>query len=167
MRALVFLILFVGAFSANAHEYYFAFAEVEYNDVTQKFESTLIVSTHDLEIILERDSIMTREISEIDADQSEYCTLEKYLNEHFTIETNNHKCVFKLIGIESNLNGTTNFYFESEEINIGLSIDFRFDLMMDHFKEQNNKLTFYFRGKNYTYSFLAAQTKQTFKSEIE
>lgn len=167
MRALVFFILLVSAFNAHAHEYYFAFAEVEYNDVTQKFESTLIVSTHDLEMVLERDSIITQDLAELQTDQKEYRILENYLCSHFKVETTNQVCVFKLIGIECQLNGTTNFYFESEEIRIGQSIDFHFDLLMDHFKEQNNKLTFYYRNNNYTYSFLATQTKQTFKSENE
>ena len=37
-----------------AHEYFFSFAEMEYNDITRKFEITISLTTHDLEKIYEK-----------------------------------------------------------------------------------------------------------------
>ena len=41
----------VFAFSVTsfAHEFYFAYAELTYNELQQRFEGTIIFTTHDLE----------------------------------------------------------------------------------------------------------------------
>jgi len=40
---------------SSAHDYYFAFAEVEYNEISKRFEGTIIFTTHDLEKSIQKD----------------------------------------------------------------------------------------------------------------
>jgi len=84
---------------------------------------------------------------------------------HFSISTGSRECEFKLIGHEVHNNGSANFYFESKAVELGATIDFQFDLLMDQFQEQQNKITLYYRNKNYTFPFRYNQRKQTFKLE--
>ena len=47
LLTLVFSVLF--ALVSQAHDFYFAFAEVAYDEITERLQVTVIVTTHDLE----------------------------------------------------------------------------------------------------------------------
>ena len=49
-----FLFIICNSFASMAHEYFFSFAEMEYNDVTRKFEITITATTHDIEKLYEK-----------------------------------------------------------------------------------------------------------------
>ncbi len=165
MRSLaLFFLIFLSSISYG-HDYYFAFGEVEYNDVTQKFETTLIVSTHDLEMILEKKEISSVKIDQISEGSQDYANLASYLTSHFIIKTGSERCSFNLIGMETLLNGTTNFYFESLPVELSGELSFRFDLFMDFYKQQQNKITFHYRDNTYTFPFLITEPTQKLKLE--
>lgn len=158
----VFLFLLLSSFNMYAHEYFFAFAEVEYNETSQKIEATLTVSTHDLEHAIEKELNLVKHLEKIEFGTKEFVALEGYLLKYFKIETDK-KCKLKLIGLEESLQGITNFYFESEKIEIHDEITISFDLLMKQNKKQQNKVTFYHKNKNYTRPFLYSQRLQTIK----
>ena len=141
------------------HEYFFGFAEMEYNDITQKFEATIIVSTHDLERALELAEVNSGDLAKLDAASTEGQAVEQYLNGHFRVSTS-QRVKFNLIGSEVFLNGTTNFYFESETVNFNNELNVTFDLLMDVFKQQQNKITLNYRDNSYTRTFLYTERKQ-------
>ena len=60
-RIVLFLALFFCS-HAYGHEYYFSFAELGYNDMSEKFEATLSVSTHDLESAINSNSVLIKDI---------------------------------------------------------------------------------------------------------
>jgi len=62
--------------------------------------------------------------------------------------------VLHLIGYESSLNGITNFYFESDPIDITPTLILKNDVLMDEYAQQQNKITLYYRSKSYTTDFL-------------
>ncbi len=160
---IIFLFLSYSA-SLSAHEYYFAFAEVEYNDISQRIEATLIVSTHDLENSLRiqhaDNGDVFNDLSEIKKDSEEEEHLEKYLLKHFKI-TSDSPCHLKMIGFEVQMNGLSYFYFESSPFDLKNQITFTFDLLMNEYELQQNKITFLYREKTYTRPFLKDEKQQT------
>lgn len=158
------LLLSLSAFSFG-HEFYFAFAEVEYNDISQKFECTVIATTHDLEKAMRSEGFATSEINN-PPNPEQLQQLEAYILNYFIIESNGERCTFRLLGAELDLNGTISLFIESEPIAIATHIDFTFDLLMNEFPEQQNKLTFYHRSENQTLAFLSTQKTRRLKLDL-
>ena len=142
---------------AVAHEYFFAFAEMEYNEVSQRMETTVTLTTHDLEKMFE---MKLGEIIRLDTHQKDSATtrlVNDYILEHFQLKTSSQIVEFHMIGFETALNGTTNFYFESEPIELTNTFSIQFDVLMDQYPQQQNKITLIYRDKSYTYDFLSNQ----------
>ena len=152
MTRIVFLLSLFFCFHAYGHEYYFSFAELGYNDMTEKFEVTLSVSTHDLESAINSNSVLIKDIMLVTDNSPEFLLIEQYLMKHFKVSTSND-VKFSLIGHETSMNGTSNFYFESKPAAINGHIDVLFDLLIDIYQEQQNKITFYYHGESYTRPF--------------
>lgn len=167
MKNLFLAITFIiTAFTLQAHEYYFAFAEIEYNVTEQRFEGTIIVTTHDLETGLREDGYNLPVLESISTNDTAFIQLEEYLFKHFRINTGDQNLDLHLIGSEVFLVGTTNLYFESEKTEIK-DCTFMFDLLMDAFEGQQNKITFTYKKEAHSLYFLHEQRKQTFKLENE
>lgn len=145
--------------STFAHKYYFGFAEVDYDYFTQRFEATLTVTAHDLELALTNNGTSAGDLEALDSLQT--VIIEDYINSSFKINSNDSKCDFKLIGHETELNGKINFYLESSEITIESTIDVEFDILMDNYQEQQNKITLYYQDRAYTLAFTRGNKKQT------
>ncbi len=164
MKILFLLLILFSTSGLFAHNYYFAFAEVEYNDVSQRIEATLSVSTHDLEKAMRiqhaDNADVFNDISTVRKGSEEEAYIESYLLKHFKISADN-PCFLKMIGFEVQMNGVTYFYFESTPFKIKQSITFEFDLLMNENELQQNKITFLYRGKSYTRPFLVDKKNQT------
>lgn len=159
MKSIALTLLFLTSFLSFGHEYFFGFSELEYNDITRKFEATIIVSTHDLERALEMAEVKSGDLAELNVGTEENKAVQGYLNSHFIVKTNS-RIKFNLIGSEVFLNGTCNFYFESEATDFNGKLDVTFDLLMDVFKQQQNKITLNYRNNSYTRTFLYTERKQ-------
>lgn len=138
------LILFLPLLSAFSygHDTYFAFAEMEYDEDCSCLEISIKVSAHDLNSIAEGQS-------------NNYLGLEKTLNskegnsniiqqiifQGFEISQYQKKIVSFYEGFELNNDGDCFFYFKTEKLEKGL-IDIRFDLFMNTYLEQQNKLIY-------------------------
>ena len=136
---LILFLLLLSAFSYG-HDTYFAFAEMEYDEDCSCLEISIKVSAHDLNSIAEGQS-------------SNYLGLEKTLNtkegnsniiqqiifQGFEISQYQKKIVSFYEGFELNNDGDCFFYFKTEKLEKGL-IDIRFDLFMNTYLEQQNKL---------------------------
>ena len=142
-----------------AHKYYFGFAEVDYDFFSQRFEATLTVTAHDLELALTKNGTTAGSLESLDSSQT--IIVEDYINASFKIKSNDSKCTFKLVGYETELTGNINFYLESSEIAIGQSIEIEFDILMDNYQEQQNKITLYYQERSYTLAFTRGNRKQT------
>lgn len=158
---ILLITLFLTAASQSyAHEFYFCYAETEYNELSRKFETTIIATAHDIEKALsDYGSII---LEDVDESSDEFNAIEIYLNDHYSIAGTTPETVFSLLGIEVDLNGTVHFYLESNEVDLQSTITFRFDLLMDQFSEQQNKMTFIRRDSSATIVFLHNQQEQEF-----
>lgn len=164
MKTLICIISIVcTVFTSNAHEFFFAFAEMEYNDVSRKFEVTITATTHDIEKLYEKKMNLNIDLNHYDEKSITTSHITHYFDKHFRIQTEDKACVLHLIGFESSLNGTTHFYFESEAVDITPSIRVKFDFLMDEYEQQQNKITLYFRDKSYTVDFLRNEIEKTIR----
>lgn len=151
--------------NSYAHKYYFGFAELEYNGFTQRFEGTLTVTTHDLELALKKNDSDAGDLVELTDEQT--LIVENYINKGFSVSSGESTCSFKIVGHESKLDGTINLYMESTEISVDQSIDISFDLLMNTYTEQQNKVTLYHSDKMYTRAFTQGTKKQNIEINEE
>ncbi|XOV68056.1 MAG: DUF6702 family protein [Fluviicola sp.] len=162
MKTLLFITsLVLLPFLSRAHDYFFAFAEMEYNVVTERVELTVTVTTHDFELALEEQGTKIDNI--ISLTEKEIETVQTYMNKHVQLISGFESTLFKYMGNEVSLDGTSNWYFESEPIAFQEEISIRFDLLMDVFPEQQNKVTLYHKDKTFTAAFTPIdKTKQIY-----
>lgn len=161
----LFLLVLLTSFNVFAHDYYFAFAEVEYNENSKKLETTLTISTHDLEAAINKEGIVIGDISEIEKGSKHFQILEEYLLKHFQIKSKT-TAKFNLLGFVISLKGVTEFYLESDVVEIQSQIVVFYDLLMNHNKNQQNKITFYYKRESYTRPFLFSNRTQTIKFNL-
>ncbi|AEA45467.1 DUF6702 family protein [Fluviicola taffensis] len=155
----VFTFFFVGL-SANAHEFYFAFAEVEYNATSKKLEITLEVTAHDLEVDMKKSGIvLDKHIENQNGNTDFKKQLESHLSKGFEITTGDSSVSLKVIGFDVMPTGLLYVYLESTTVVPKRSIDFKFDLLMETFPNQQNKITFIRNNQKQTAVFLP--TKRT------
>ena len=149
-KLLICLLLFLSSPSWG-HDFYFSFAEMEYNAISQKFELTISVTTHDLERALETQGNKIENIASPTDDELEI--IQAYINAHYVVSNGNETAEFSFVGHELFLKGTANFYFESAEIELDTYIEVFYDLLMESYPDQQNKLTFYYKGVTRTAAF--------------
>jgi hypothetical protein len=172
---LVFL-LFLSSFTF-AHTYYFAFAEVEYNEMNKSLEATIIASAHDVESILRENNVISKSMDYSKNNKKEYYAVNDFINKNFSVYAADSlsfltldsslqpQLEFVLDGFEVLLNGDVQFYLSAKIANPINQFYVKFDLLMDEFSEQQNKLTFRFRDKKFTYNFLTTTRIQLIKIE--
>lgn len=169
MRNALFIFFVILNTCVFAHDYFFAFAEVEYDELNGRVEATVTVTTHDFERYLQKKEILQGEINSCLGDSFKLQAIEKELNKCFYLNLNPlsensimdgiESFHFKLDGFETQLTGTVQFYLSSDLKRPLESFEVTFDLLMNEYPEQQNKLTFINRGQKRTYVFL--QTKRT------
>lgn len=141
---------------SRAHDYFFSFVEMEYNAITQRIEMTLTVTTHDFELALEQKGKAISNMASLTKYDIE--NVQKYVNQHFSVRSQSEISDLKFIGKEISLDGTSNWYFQSEPIDLQEEIIIKYDLLMDVFPEQQNKVTFYVEDKTFTAAFTPMNT---------
>lgn len=149
------LILFCGLQSlAFGHDFFFAFAELDYNDITQRFEATVSVSSHDLERIFDEKNWSIDELESTDQRNENFQAVSEWLLEQFQLSSSTQAIQLSVIGSEVELNGMIHFYIESKPTELSDTLTVKFDLLMSDFPEQQNKVTLYYRDQTITQSFL-------------
>lgn len=155
-----------------AHEFYFAYAEINYNEMNGRFEGTLIFSTHDLERAIEPKGTLIGKFEKLDETSAELKLIESYLNQHFQItygcalDSNAIDAIctskFTLEGIVTQLNGTIECYISASARAFYNPVQFKFTALMEQFPAQQNKLTFTYRDQKETLTFLRSDQQKYF-----
>ncbi len=154
-KLLIFCLFSLTLFSAQAHEYYFAFGEIEYNEATKKFEITLEMSAHDVESDLKRTGVtLDKHIEDQTQNKDFRKQLETYLLKGFSISNNNSPINLSLVGFDVLPNGQLYVYLESSQIELNKQLHFKFDLLMELFPNQQNKITLIYQKRKQTAVFL-------------
>lgn len=148
-----------------AHAYYFAFAEMSYNFTDKQYETTLIVSTHDIEEYFQGQGLDVNELEDLVGNDSMLVEMTNTLTKYFNVSVVHTKLNFSPIGYEVLDNGMTHFYFHSQKIERGTNLIVSFDLLMKEYPEQQNKITYLEYDNSYTAVF--TQTRKRNQIIIE
>ena len=174
---ILIFILFVSSFTF-AHKFYFAFAEVEYNEMNKSLETTIIASAHDIESVLRENVVISNSLVEAKRNKKEYYAINDFINKNFSIYAADSlsfsaldsslppQLEFNMDGFEVLLNGDVQFYLSTKITSSINQFYVKFDLLMEKFPDQQNKLTFRFRDKKFTYNFLTTNKIQFIKFEL-
>jgi hypothetical protein len=171
MRIILFILSLSFVNSISAHEFYFAFAEVEYDEMNSRIEATLTVSTHDFEFYLQQKGIIQGDLNKNKSDSLKIQLIEEEIIKHFNLteginidySNKNQKPYLgqlRLDGFETNLTGTVEFYLSIDVYQPLKSIEITFDLLMDQYPNQQNKLHLLTRNEKRTIDFLSSKKTQ-------
>ena len=140
----------------NAHEYHFSFAEVEFNNNCQCLQVSISVAAHDFELALKKKGLLKSSL-ERDINENGISTdLKKEFLDHFVVNIDGDNIALSIEGYEFTDDGLLYIYTSSKKINITDSsvLQFKYDLLMESFSEQQNKLTFEYNNVKQTLSFI-------------
>ena len=163
---IIFLFLLLFGFTVNnslvaAHEYFFSFAEITYNQANKQFEVTIEASAHDVEDVMNEAGITIKELEDHYSDTSMIRKIETFICQGFAIKNNLENVRLKLIGYEVKANGLVDFYFTSEKVELASTLTFVYDWLMKTFPQQQNKITFIHNNKTQTMVFLPSKTTES------
>lgn len=158
MRLLLLTFMTLACKLTFAHAYYFAFAEMSYNYSEKHYETTLIVSTHDIEHYFQDNGLDVKELEDAVGNDSLLTEMTKLLTKHFQVTVFYKKLNFSSIGYEVKENGMTHFYIHSEPTERTSNLIVSFDLLMNEYPEQQNKIT-YVEGRD-SYTSVFTQTRK-------
>ena len=164
MKTLIlFSFLVFAHFTTKAHDYYFAFAEMELNEESQKLEVTLILNSHDIDHFLESTNYTLLDLEKPSLEKNLNENLNNFLQSGFIISSNSiyYKLIFK--GLLLKDDGNIEFYFESQKKIESEEITISFDLLMDKYSQQQNKLIYLKELEKETYEFLPSKTSHLIK----
>lgn len=175
---ILLIFLFVDTRDLQAHPYFFAFAELEYNEMNNSIEATIIASSHDVASVLLDNGIISKSLEEAQKNKNEYVAINDFLNKNFCIHSADSLTLltfdselppqykFVLDGFEVLLNGDVQFYLSTKIAKPSYQLFVKFDFLMNKYPEQQNKLTFRYRDKKSTYNFLNSTKTQFIKLEV-
>lgn len=144
-----------------AHDYFFAFAEMQYSEDNERFEVTIRATGHDIEDYLAHLGHPIPKLEKVDADPLAKQTLLQLIQNEFQIKTDDKLLALELVGFEVNNKDEAVFYLTSKKMEKPAQITVSFKLLMSFYPEQQNKLTlFTSEGKSY-FSFLQHEKTRT------
>jgi len=158
---LFFSILF--SLNLSAHPFYFSYAEIEYNEFCNCFEGFISLSSHDFEELLNEEKNIKTNISKAMNDSLLKKEISEILNSGLSFSAGRQEIRIQLEGYESEMNGLTRFYFKTQPFKNSQEIIVEFDLFMEKYKEQQNKLTIIQRDNKETFDFLIQEKTKLIK----
>lgn len=143
------------------HEYFFGFAEMEYNTADKKFEISIKTTAHDFEHHMEHMGVNLGHIEALDIEDSLFQLALAEINKGFNMSKNGESLDLTCVGFEVNLKDELFFYLQSETTEKAGKWNIEFDLMMNSFPKQQNKLNYIENGKKTALTFLFSNKERT------
>lgn len=159
-KMLLFLVIPFTLLSFVMHDYFFAFAELEYNSESSSYELSIQTTAHDFEDAMAANGVEIGHIEKVTEDSVKMQQMEDFINKGFKLKNDNHTIHFDLIGLEVNLEDRATFYLKSDTEKQLSGAELTFDLMMNTFRSQQNKLTILRENNKSAYVFLEHQRKR-------
>jgi hypothetical protein len=163
MKALLALSFLLLTQLVSAHAFYFAFAEMQYNEKEERFEITLRATGHDVEKYMEVINSPIGKLEECTKNPIKLKQLERAIDKGFRLSIAGVQLTLELLGLEINVNDEVSFYLASRRVKKPDSLGIEFNFLMDYFDEQQNKLTIFEGGEKHYLSFLPHMTQRTFE----
>jgi len=145
------------------HEYYFSFGEIQYSEQQNRFEISITCTGHDLEDYIESKGIGIPKFEECIDSPVHQKKIEKIIQDGFKVLVDETSILLELVGMEVNTKDQAVFYLTSRKMDKPESFDVEYNLLMDYYPIQQNKLTVFTPdGKEYL-TFLKSRTKRKFE----
>ncbi len=159
-------LMFVGflmSFQVKAHDFFFAFAEIQYNQTSKKLEISIEATAHDVEYALKTQGITFKKHLENETKNNTFKKVfERYLQAEFQLYLTEKQIALQLIGFEIMPDGQLFAYLESESFDLKGEFSMDFHLLMNEFPQQQNKVIFTAFGKTMHAVFLNTKTRNIF-----
>lgn len=146
----VLIISLLAFLTMSMHKYYFSFGELQYDDTKKRFEISITTTGHDLENYLKHKNVSIPKLEECVDNQLHLKKIESVLQEGFKLtvnsseeKSNEENILLELVGMDVDTKDQAIFYMVSRKIEKPKSFSVNYSLLMDHFDEQQNKLTIY------------------------
>jgi len=163
MKGLLSLLFVFVVFNMSAHVFYFAFAEMEYNEKEQRFEISLRATGHDVEDYMEHLKRPIGKLEDCVNSPLKLSLLEEVLLHEFQLKTNGKTLSLELLGLNVNTKDEVTFFIVSKKMELPASIEITFNYLMNFFEEQQNKITIITpSGKEYL-TFLRTKPVRNFE----
>lgn len=163
MKIIVFISFLFSFLLAEAHDYYFSFAEMQYNYDAKRFEVSVRATGHDVEEFLKDREYEIPSLEKSIGNPVAENILESYVTKYFKVLVDGKPLEFTLVGLEVNLKDEVIFYLKSNKLEKPKAIEIVYDLLMDYFPDQQNKLTLFTdNGKDYL-GFLPHRRKRIYE----
>ena len=141
MKSLLLIFSLLAPALLYAHDTFFSFAEMQYDQSCQCLEISLSISSHDLEekaeLLIENYASLEESLK-IESDRER---ILKFVKDGFVIYQNKQQLELQLMGYELLEDGTCSMYLISESVKQE-NITMKYDLFMQEFSEQQNKLQY-------------------------
>ena len=163
MRKLLFIFSLFFTQFAWGHAYYFAFAEMEFNDDESRFEIAVRATGHDVEDYMDHIGQPVGQLEKAADNPVAMSNLEEMIRKHFVIYASSKSLMLDLVGVEVNNKDEVIFYLTSRKMKRPDEIEIKFDLLMDLYEEQQNKITFFTNEEKVYLSFMQHKKVRTFE----
>lgn len=162
MKFVLPIFLFFVTHQCFAHAFYFGFAELEYNEFNQCIEGAVVLTTHDVEVAIEHDTgkhlVLSDSMFKINENKR---ILDQFISNGLQfLGPENALYQLDIEGLAVSLTGLVTFYFKTEPIRLN-TCKVLFPMLMPHFPDQQNKVTFILRDKKETFNFIRPDTVHT------
>jgi hypothetical protein len=158
MKLLFSLFLISGLTSFSfAHNYFFGFAEMQFNASTKTLEATIILSAHDFEDYLIDSKKLNGHLEEKTKDTLFCQQIENEIANTFIVSHQNQKVRFSMLGFEVTKTGFIQIYLVAQNIDFYTDFSVEFTTLMDQYDAQQNKLTYIYNSQKQTAVFLQKQ----------
>jgi hypothetical protein len=165
MKLAVIIFLIFSVTHVFGHEFFFSFAEMQYNDDLKRYEVSIQATGHDVEDFLKSKGEDLPVLEKCIGNPIAENILATYVTKYFQIKVDGKAINLTLIGLEVNIKDEVIFYLKSNKIEKPKSLEIVYDFLMDFFPDQQNKLTvFTAKGKEYL-SFLPNRRTRIFEYE--
>ncbi len=157
--------LLIAAGSLFAHGYYVSTSNMEYNTQTETIDVSIKTTAHDFEQILETKYNIRIHIETI-ADSSEIgLYIQTYLNENYTLKSNEVQATMKYIGKEVTLRDELFFFISFSGVKNPKTIQIRNTLLFTEFPQQQNIVHYKLGDLSKSVTLVAAKPESELKFE--
>jgi hypothetical protein len=165
LKCIICILLVVSGLQLSAHEFYFSFAEMQYNAQSKRYEVSIRATGHDVEDFLKSKGEDLPSLEGCIGNPIAENVLERFITQYFKVLVHDKALNFTLIGLEVNIKDEVIFYLKSNALEKPDAIEVTYDLLMDYFPDQQNKLTLFTeKGKAYL-GFLPSRRTRIYEYE--
>jgi hypothetical protein len=123
---------------------------MQYNKKLKRYEVSIRATGHDVEDFLKSKGEELPSLEDCIGNPIAENILATHITKYFQVKVNDKAINFTLIGLEVNIKDEVIFYLKSNELERPDALEITYDLLMDYFPDQQNKLTLFTeKGKDY------------------